>query len=58
MSQANVNRYRAHAADCQTQAELSLNQFDKDAWLVLASDWIELAESVEWRDTARPQSKQ
>jgi hypothetical protein len=52
MSQTDAARYRAQAADCRTQAELSLNLIDKDAWLVLASDWTRLAESTEWRDAA------
>lgn len=54
MSRVSAYRYRAQAADCRAQAELSRNQSDKDAWLVLASDWIKLAEGMDWQAETRP----
>jgi len=54
MSRISSTNYRSQAADCRAQAEMSRNKIDKATWLVLASDWIKLAESTDPLSAAFP----
>jgi hypothetical protein len=49
MTETDAERFRQEADECRKLAERSASQFDKEAWLRLASDWIKLAESAEQR---------
>jgi hypothetical protein len=49
MTETDAERYRRQAAECRKLAERSANQFDKNSWLRLADDWIDLAEADEER---------
>jgi hypothetical protein len=49
MIEANAERFRNEAHECQQMAAKAMSQPDKEAWLKLAADWIKLAE-----DTERP----
>ena len=51
-------RYRNEAKECRVMAEKLVSQPDKDAWLCLAANWTRLAESTEWRNSMRPESRQ
>jgi hypothetical protein len=46
MSETDVERYRAKAAECLDQADRAIGM-DKDAWLKLAKQWIILALQAE-----------
>jgi hypothetical protein len=49
MTETDAERYRKQAEECRKLAKRSANQFDKNSWLRLADDWIELAEADEER---------
>jgi hypothetical protein len=49
MTETDAERYRRQAEECRKLAERSANQFDKNSWLRLADDWIDLAEADEER---------
>ena len=40
-----TNQYRKRADECRDQAEKATRPIDKTAWLVLAEDWLKLAEN-------------
>jgi hypothetical protein len=48
MSEKDVERYRAKAAECLDQADRALG-IEKEAWLKLAEQWIILALQAEKR---------
>jgi len=54
MSRVSAYRYRAQANDCRAQAELSRNEIDRDAWLVLSAEWTQLADSMDRQAATRP----
>jgi hypothetical protein len=47
--ETDAERFRKEAEECQKRAAKSTNRPDKEAWLSLARDWIELAEGAEQR---------
>jgi len=49
MPETDADRFRQEAEECRRLAERSASQLDKEAWLRLAADWIELAENAEQR---------
>ena len=49
MTDTDADRFRKEAEECRKQAERSVSQLDKDYWLRLAADWINLAENAEQR---------
>jgi hypothetical protein len=49
MSEADAQRFRKAAEECREQAERTISQLDKEAWLRLAADWIKLAQAAEER---------
>jgi hypothetical protein len=49
MTETDTKRYRKQAEECRKLAKKSANQFDKKSWLLLADDWIKLAEADEER---------
>ncbi len=49
MSDEDIARFRAQAAECQLQAERSVRVTDKAAWLRMAGEWIRLAQDAERR---------
>ena len=48
MSQS--DRFWENAADCQKQAEKSINPRDKEQWLKIAEQWLKLAEATDQID--------
>jgi hypothetical protein len=51
MSKVEAARFRQQAEECRQQAEKAISPLDKEAWLRTASEWIELAQSAEQRDS-------
>jgi hypothetical protein len=51
MSDQNIGRYRAIAAECHARAEDARYVLDKEAWLKLAAEWLALAEDTLRRRT-------
>lgn len=49
MSGEDVERFRKHADGCHQRAQRAINPLDKEAWLLLADDWIKLAQAAEER---------
>ena len=49
MTETDAERFRQEADECRNLAERSASQLDKEAWLRLAADWINLAENAEQR---------
>jgi hypothetical protein len=52
MSAEGVVRFRRQADGCYRQATLAINPLDREAWLLLANDWIKMAQAAEqngWR---------
>jgi len=41
----NPDDYRAHADECFRLAELSLDPKNKERWLALAAEWLNIAET-------------
>ena len=46
---ADAEKFRREAKKCRQQAKDCLSPPDKEAWLQLAADWMELAEEQERR---------
>ena len=42
-----ADRYRDQAAACEARAAETNSESDKEAWLQLAADWLQLAEDAE-----------
>jgi hypothetical protein len=42
-------KYRAQADECRRQAEKAISPRDKEAWLKVAGEWANLAQSVDDR---------
>jgi hypothetical protein len=49
MLETDADRFRQEAEECRKLAASALSQLDKEAWLRLAADWINLAENAEQR---------
>ena len=49
MIETDAERFRKEAEECRELAEKAISQFDKEAWLRLAADWIKLAQATEAR---------
>ena len=49
MPEFDADRFRQEAEECRKLAASAVSQLDKEAWLRLAADWIELAETAEQR---------
>lgn len=49
MSDADIARFRAQAEECRPQAERSVRDTDKAAWLQMAGEWDQLAQDAERR---------
>ena len=49
MSDSDIARFRAQAEECRTQAEHSVRDTDKQAWLRMAGEWTKLAQDAEQR---------
>jgi hypothetical protein len=49
MSAEDVERFRKHANGCHQQAVRAINPLDKEAGLLLADDWIRMAQAAEER---------
>ncbi|WP_426611222.1 hypothetical protein [Bradyrhizobium sp. McL0616] len=46
MSEDEADRYRTEAAECRRLAEKAVKHSDKEAWLRLAADWMNLAQGA------------
>ncbi|MCK1445864.1 hypothetical protein IVB34_22065 [Bradyrhizobium sp. 2] len=46
MSEKEADHYRFEAEECRRLAEKAIKQWDKEAWLRLAADWLKLAEGA------------
>jgi hypothetical protein len=44
---SSAEEYRIRAAECRQQAARSINVVDKESWLRIAEDWMNLAQSCE-----------
>ena len=42
-----ADQYRKFAEDAREQAQRAISALDKQSWLKIAADWLELAESEE-----------
>jgi hypothetical protein len=49
MSDDYAARFRKQAEECRAQAAKAVNPIDKDAWLLLAEEWLRMASSVDAR---------
>jgi hypothetical protein len=49
MSDEDIARFRAHAEQCQIQADRAVRPEDQEAWLRMAAEWIKLALDAERR---------
>jgi hypothetical protein len=49
MSDEDIARFRRQADESRQMAERAINPLDKEAWLLLAGEWIELAQESELR---------
>jgi len=49
MNSDDPNRYREQAEYCRTQAKKASDPKDKEAWLKVAADWLQMAEDAERR---------
>ncbi|MBR1209480.1 hypothetical protein [Bradyrhizobium sp. JYMT SZCCT0180] len=49
MSDQDIDRSRGQAEECQLQAERSVREADKEAWLRMAGEWTKLAQDAERR---------
>jgi hypothetical protein len=47
MSDQDIARFRAQAEECRRQAEHSVREADKAAWLRMAGEWTQLAQDAE-----------
>jgi hypothetical protein len=43
------DQYREHATQAHVQAAKAQSQYDKDAWLEIASEWLQLAQNEDDR---------
>ena len=46
MSETDAERFRQEAEQCRQFAESALNPLDKEAWLRLAGEWLQLAQDA------------
>ncbi|MBO4228080.1 hypothetical protein [Bradyrhizobium neotropicale] len=46
-SETDAQRFRKQAQECQELAGKAENARDKEAWLLLAEDWLKLAQGAE-----------
>lgn len=44
-----TNRYREQAEYCQHQAKKASDPKDKEAWLKIAADWLQMVEAAQVR---------
>jgi hypothetical protein len=44
-----ADKYRKEAEHCREQAARAISPLDKEAWLLLAADWLLLAQHAETR---------
>jgi hypothetical protein len=44
-----ADRFRKQAEECRLQASKAISALDKEAWLMVAEEWLKLALSVEER---------
>ncbi len=49
MADDEANRFRKQAEECRGQAAKAISPLDEEAWLRIAAEWIELAQSAERR---------
>jgi hypothetical protein len=49
MSESEADGFRRQAEECRTQAAKAISPLDKEAWLLVAADWIKLAQSCDAR---------
>ena len=49
MSAEDAERFRRHADGCHQKAGRAINPLDKEAWLLLADDWIKMPQAAEER---------
>jgi hypothetical protein len=47
VERSRADEYRRAAADCRELAERALNQADKERWLKIAEQWLELVRRAE-----------
>jgi len=47
MTETDADQFRKEAEACRQQAEKAVSPLDKDMWLMLAADWLRLAEDAE-----------
>jgi hypothetical protein len=47
MSSDDADRYRKQAEECRQQARKAVSPLDKEAWLRVAEEWLNLAQSTE-----------
>jgi hypothetical protein len=45
-----ADRYRQQAEECRKQAETAFSPLDKEAWLKLAADWLQMVKLIEDRE--------
>jgi hypothetical protein len=53
MSEDDADRFRKQAKEARRQAEQSISQLDKEAWLKIAVEWLKPAQSVDDRRDKR-----
>ena len=49
LSEQDAIRFRQQAVEAQERAAGATDLIDKEAWLLIAEDWLELAQAVEAR---------
>jgi hypothetical protein len=49
MRETDADRFLSSAEECLKEAEKALNPLDKDAWLKLAEEWLQLARAAKER---------
>jgi len=52
-----AERYRRQAEECRRMAEKVFSPLDKEAWLLLATDWLRMVQMAEQREGRRRQSE-
>jgi hypothetical protein len=53
LSLADADLYRRKADDARARAENAYSVADKEAWLLVAAEWLKLAEEMDERDRRR-----
>jgi uncharacterized alpha-E superfamily protein len=49
-------KFRREAEECRRNAEQARNPIDREAWLRLAEDWMELVRSADLTSGSKPPS--